>query len=698
MPTVPETFAPGVSQGETPLVPAAGPWVSPMRNAAPSLLSETGATLARAGAVETQLGNTIGDRVQETFDDATTRNAETAFLSGANGVITRYTHSLGKDAIDGYDGAAQEIVKAKQVARESLANPVQQRMFDAMAMPRLVEFGKQLSDHHFQQNIQYGTQAANDRADSLVQISANSYSDWQRADGKYAANKMMAIHEAQQAALLLGQPPDSPQAKALVKQKTTALAQGVLTRMMDSEQYDEAQHYYDQALASGEIDERAAEMLGNAVKEGHNAQKGALLMNAARQSALGAPDTSQQRLQPVSIGAITETMGAPRADGRSHDGIDIAVPVGTDVQAPANGTVSKVWTDDKFGGGLSMEITYPNGNVEGFAHLSAVNYKPGQQVTQGAILAATGKSGNATGPVLHWAMKDKDGNWIDPRNSVGAPKAEDAFTTPEQLDKGVAYIEASDATDRVKDIAITKLRSQYGLAREMQSQKYQEVKQQAVDYYYQHRGIDGLPAEIRAQLRPEDVFRMSQPPATETDPETMANFILNPKSVTVASVKDAFADGKLSNGSYYGLLKDATDYGADPSKVMAATVQADRLKYFADQAGIPNIFKSQNEQQKRDYAALLVRVQTEIAQAQQQKQGKLSQNESDAIIQRNVQQHVITHLRSAWNPLSWIPGHNTYQQTVHGFQMPAGATETQRGSDGKLHYTDGTHDLGVVPE
>jgi hypothetical protein len=157
------------------------------------------------------------------------------------------------------------------------------------------------------------------------------------------------------------------------------------------------------------------------------------------------------------------------------------------------------------------------------------------------------------------------------------------------------------------------------------------------------------------------LFNLTQPASVETDPETLANFILNPKSVTVPNVKDAYAAKKLNNGTYFSLLRDAVEGQNDPTKVMEATVEADRLKYFADQAGIPNIYKAQNEQQKKDYAALLVHTQQDIDLAQQQKGGKLTQSEKDQIIQRNVQQHVITHLRSAWNPLAWIPGHETYQ-------------------------------------
>ncbi len=415
MPRVPEEFAPSVSQSEMPMAPATGPWVSPMRNSAPGLLQQTGETLARAGAMETQLGNTIGDRIEETVDDANAKNAETTFLKSAMGVVADYSHKLGNDAIQGYAPATQAITKAKQDVLESLTNPIQQHMFATVATQHLLNFGRQMDDHRYQQTVLYGTQAANDRADNLVQLAANSYADWQRPDGDFARNKALAVGEAAHAASLQGLPADSAQTKALVKQKTSALAQGVLMRMMNNEQYPEAQSYLDKANAAGEIDERAYEMLANAVMEGHNSQKASRLADAARQISLGAPNSTQQRMPPVAGGAITSTMGAPRPGNRSHDGIDIAVPVGTKVQAPADGTVSKVWNDDKFGGGLSMEISYPDGSTEGFAHLSAANYQPGQKVTQGSVVALTGQTGDATGPVLHWAMKDSAGNWVDPR-------------------------------------------------------------------------------------------------------------------------------------------------------------------------------------------------------------------------------------------------------------------------------------------
>jgi murein DD-endopeptidase MepM/ murein hydrolase activator NlpD len=602
--SVPDSFAPSVNQGETPMTPATGPWVSPMRNSAPSLLQQTGQMLSQTGEAAARLGNEIVDRTQETFDEASVRNAETAFLGNANDILARYTRSLGLDAINGADPAKAAIVKAKQDAQAGLVNPLQERAFAQMATPHLVEFGKQVEDHRIQQNIQYGTQAANDRADSLIQQAANGYADWQKPGGTFAINKAAAVHEAQQAAALLGQPVDSPQAQALVKQKTTALTQGVIMRMTQKEQYPEAQQYLDQAIAAGEVDERAAEALGNMVMEGHNSQKGALLATAAAQIAVGAQDVAQQRLLPVTDGSITSTMGLPRFDGRVHDGIDIAVPVGTKVQAPANGTVSKVWNDDKFGGGLSMEITYPNGNVEGFAHLAVANYQPGQQVTQGAIVALTGKSGNATGPVLHWAMKDPNGNWIDPRTSTPASKNTDDLTEPEQFEKGLAYINDSDATDRVKDIAIAKLGSQYDRTRTLQNQKYDEAKQNAVDWMVQNgNNYDAMPPTLKVPLRPSDQQGLQdmqdEDKLAKSDLDTQIKYYsMPPEQRTPAFVKDNYQN--LKPGTFMSLLKNSTELQQNADNLPEAKVQDTMFRNALLENNFTNLLnpKSDDDKQK----------------------------------------------------------------------------------------------------
>jgi len=397
---------------------------------------------------------------------------------------------------------------------------------------------------------------------------------------------------------------------------------------------------------------------------------------------------------------ITDVPGSPRPGGRTHDGYDIAMPVGTQVTTPLDGKVVKVWNDDKFGGGLSMRVELSDGNTLGVAHLSAANLNVGDQVNRGQVIGLSGKTGNATGPTLHVALQDKDGKYVDYFGASQAQPDKTGLADPNVLQRAIDAAQADSSLDPFQKKQVVKyMESQHSHERAIQEQQYQDVKQQAVDYYYQNRSLNGLPAAIKSQLRPEDIFRMSKPPATETDPETMTSFILDPKSVTVPNVKNAFADGKLSDSTYFTLLQDAVSMQNDPSKVMEATVEANRLQYWADRAGIPNIYRQKTEADKRDYAQMLTRVQDDINVAQQQKGKKLTQDEKDKVIQQSLQQHVITRMRSAWNPLAWI-GDKSYTQTLRGFQVPVGSTGTVMNTkDGKLHFTNAKHeDLGVVPD
>lgn len=95
-----------------------------------------------------------------------------------------------------------------------------------------------------------------------------------------------------------------------------------------------------------------------------------------------------------------------------HNGIDIAVPVGTPVHSPGTGEVLKVFTNDA--GGLQIAIKHANGYYTGFAHLSKANVKKGDKVKRNEVIALSGKSGNVTGAHLHFAVRDRDLNPIDP--------------------------------------------------------------------------------------------------------------------------------------------------------------------------------------------------------------------------------------------------------------------------------------------
>jgi murein DD-endopeptidase MepM/ murein hydrolase activator NlpD len=104
-----------------------------------------------------------------------------------------------------------------------------------------------------------------------------------------------------------------------------------------------------------------------------------------------------------------------------HSGMDIAVPQGTPVKAPASGIVTFADPDLYLTGG-TIVIDHGRGVSSNFLHLSRIDVKVGQHVEQGEIVGAVGMTGRATGPHLHWGM-----NWfnvrLDPLLVVDAPTA-----------------------------------------------------------------------------------------------------------------------------------------------------------------------------------------------------------------------------------------------------------------------------------
>jgi len=89
-----------------------------------------------------------------------------------------------------------------------------------------------------------------------------------------------------------------------------------------------------------------------------------------------------------------------------HTGLDISAPVGTKVQAPADGVV--VSAGQKGGYGNSIIIDHGFGIVTRYGHLSGFNVKPGQRVKRGDVIAFVGDTGRSTAPHLHYEVWVRD--------------------------------------------------------------------------------------------------------------------------------------------------------------------------------------------------------------------------------------------------------------------------------------------------
>jgi len=151
-----------------------------------------------------------------------------------------------------------------------------------------------------------------------------------------------------------------------------------------------------------------------------------LTLSAAQEKKYSAPETAREYklisaaldtvteecywqgnfLRPVQ-GRISTAYGLQRyVNGHfdyRHKGVDIAAPMGTPVQAAADGVVSLA--DDSFLlHGQTVIVDHGQGVATLYLHLSQIDVSPGESVKQGQIIGRVGATGAATGPHLHYGV------------------------------------------------------------------------------------------------------------------------------------------------------------------------------------------------------------------------------------------------------------------------------------------------------
>jgi murein DD-endopeptidase MepM/ murein hydrolase activator NlpD len=100
-----------------------------------------------------------------------------------------------------------------------------------------------------------------------------------------------------------------------------------------------------------------------------------------------------------------------------HEGIDIQVPVGTEVFATAYGVVEFAgW--HATGYGYLVVIVHDFGYSTFFAHNSEILVTLGQEVERGQLIALSGDTGRSTAPHVHYEVR-YNGEPMNPREFMG---------------------------------------------------------------------------------------------------------------------------------------------------------------------------------------------------------------------------------------------------------------------------------------
>lgn len=161
-------------------------------------------------------------------------------------------------------------------------------------------------------------------------------------------------------------------------------------------------------------------------------------------------------LQIPTYGRLSSTYGnrvdpVTGAFERKHKGIDIATPKGTPVYAATDGK-AVVQPDTKGGYGNLLDILGDKYNTR-YAHLDSFDVKDGEQVKSGQVVARVGNTGRSTGNHLHFEVRDKKDNDINPATVMALPPKtiEKANVVPVAPSKEPVYLQSQGKTIRLEN-------------------------------------------------------------------------------------------------------------------------------------------------------------------------------------------------------------------------------------------------------
>ncbi|AWX15172.1 murein DD-endopeptidase MepM [Mergibacter septicus] len=114
-----------------------------------------------------------------------------------------------------------------------------------------------------------------------------------------------------------------------------------------------------------------------------------------------------------------------------HKGVDFAMPIGTPIIAPSDGTVSRI-SYQKAGAGHYVVLRHGREYETIYMHLSKPLVKIGQKVKKGQRIALSGNTGRSTGPHLHYELRI-NGVSVNPM-TVKLPSTNNTLNSKERKD------------------------------------------------------------------------------------------------------------------------------------------------------------------------------------------------------------------------------------------------------------------------
>jgi murein DD-endopeptidase MepM/ murein hydrolase activator NlpD len=124
-------------------------------------------------------------------------------------------------------------------------------------------------------------------------------------------------------------------------------------------------------------------------------------------------------------GTISQDFNEGIFPHRCHNGVDIAVPEGTLINATSDGWIVFNGWHQRYGNLLIIQ--HPNDYLSFYGHNQSILVEVGEKVRMGQPVAVSGNSGQSSAPHLHFEIRCR-GKTIDPATLIPALKEENLNT------------------------------------------------------------------------------------------------------------------------------------------------------------------------------------------------------------------------------------------------------------------------------
>lgn len=479
MPTVPTSFVPQVGMSDAGgQVPAQAYPVQPMENFAARQAQEVGIRTMELGNVAFRAGTALEDSI----NDAKTREEDTAFLATTNEIMrgqNGYLRTAGKDAEDSYLVANEAIAKAAQASMDRLQNDTQKRMFAPVLARNMMSAQNAVNDHREREVKQYYINENKARAGQYVQKTIDSTDmrgmkdEEGHAVGPFYENLGVALADIRNAGRSMGYADDSAQMHELERAVHTQVAMGVSGRLVDDNDYQGALEYVTEQEKKGNLQTDAAEKMMSSIWANRKRQMVDELANSIKTTGIPESPSAFGYLLPVENSK--QTVGLNDGSKRVQIFTDPQIMVSgrgrknvTMLQMPQSGTIEGVKREDD--GTYTVAMVTNDGTVLTFGNLPPQQLPDkGTEIGRGELFAHTGGDGT----FIYGAVRGTKP--VDPMNvNVYGEPDRGSTERPKTLSEAIAATKSIDEPEQRKNVQI-RLREMYAQDDAIEQKDYRDT-------------------------------------------------------------------------------------------------------------------------------------------------------------------------------------------------------------------------------